>query len=391
MQDTAAQLLRDLVAFPTVSRDGNRDLLLYVEAYLRRHGVASEILWAPEGDRGNLWATIGPAGERGVILSGHTDVVPVDGQNWTSDPFQVREPGDGRLYGRGVADMKGFVALSLALVPELLRRDLKAPVHFAFSYDEEIGCVGVRSLVEKLGTLAVKPALCIVGEPTLMQPIVAHKGGRSYRVSITGRAVHSSLTPLAVNAIEVAAELIQYLKSIATDWRQQGPFDGEFDVPHSTLSVGLIRGGAAINISAEHCEFVFEFRHLASLDADALMRRVEDYVRGTLLPAMHKVAPESGIVFEPLYFYPGLDMAPEHPAVTFVKQLAGRNDHAKVAFGTEAGHFHRTAGIASVVIGPGAIAQAHKPDEWIEISQLDAGERFLARLLDRLVEAPLAF
>jgi len=391
MQEAAAQLLRDLVAFPTVSRDGNRDLLLYVEAYLRRHGVASEILWAPEGDRGNLLATIGPAERRGVILSGHTDVVPVDGQLWTSDPFQVREPGDGKLYGRGVADMKGFVALSLALVPEMLRRDLKAPVHFALSYDEEVGCLGVRSLVEKLSTLPVKPALCIVGEPTLMQPIVAHKGGRSYRVSITGRAVHSSLTPQAVNAIEVAAEVIQYLKGIAAEWRQQGPFDGEFDVPHSTLSVGLIRGGAAVNISAEHCEFVFEFRHLASLDAEALMRRVEGHVRSELLPAMHKVAPESDIVFEPLYLYPGLDMAPEHPAVTFVKQLAGRNDHAKVAFGTEAGHFHRTAGIASVVIGPGAIAQAHKPDEWIELSQLDAGERFLARLLDRIVEAPLSF
>ncbi len=391
MQDTAAKLLNDLVHFPTVTRDGNRELILYIERYLKDLGIASEILWAPEGDRGNLWATIGPADQRGVILSGHTDVVPVDGQTWTSDPFTVRAPGDGKLYGRGVADMKGFVALSLAMVPEMLRRDLKAPFHLAFSYDEEIGCLGVRSLVEKLATLAVKPALCVVGEPTLMQPIVAHKGGRSYRVTITGRAAHSSLTPIGVNAIEVAADLIQYLKGIAREWREQGPFDGEFDVAHSTLSVGLIKGGAAINIVPEHCEFVFEFRHLASLDAEGLMRRIEGYVRDTLEPAMHKVAPESGIRFEPLYVYPGLDMAPEHPAVTFVKSLVGRNDHAKVAFGTEAGHFHLTAGVASVVCGPGAIAQAHKPDEWIDLSQLDAGERFLARLLDRLVEGPLHF
>ncbi len=391
MQDSAARLLRDLIAFPTVTRDGNRELILYIQDYLKGLGVESEILWAPEGDRGNLWATIGPAGQRGVILSGHTDVVPVDGQLWTSDPFQVREPGDGKLYGRGVADMKGFVALCLAAVPAMLRADLKAPFHLAFSYDEEIGCLGVRSLVEKLATLPVKPALCIVGEPTLMQPIVAHKGGRSYRVTITGRAVHSSLTPSGVNAIEVAAELIQFLKGIAAEWRTEGPFDGEFDVAHSTLSVGLIRGGAAINIVPEHCEFVFEFRHLAEVDGEAVMRRVESFVRGTLEPAMKKVAPESGIAFEPIYVYPGLGMQPEHPAVTFVKSLVGRNDHAKVAFGTEAGHFHLTGGVASVVCGPGAIAQAHKPDEWIELSQLDAGERFIGRLLDRLVEGPLHF
>lgn len=391
MRPEALTLLRDLIAFPTVSRDGNRELLLYVERYLKNLGIASEILWAPEGDRGNLWATIGPAEGRGVVLSGHTDVVPVDGQDWSSDPFTLRDGDDGKLYGRGTADMKGFVALALALVPEMLKSELKAPFHLALSYDEEVGCLGVRSLVEKLSGMTVKPALCVVGEPTLMQPIVAHKGGRSYRVTIRGRAAHSSLTPLGVNAIEVAAELIQFLKAIAAEWRAEGPFDGAFDVPHSTLSVGLINGGTAINIVPEHCSVVFEFRHLAQVDAEAVMQRVETYVRETLEPPMKAIAPESGISFDPLFLFPGLDMAPEHPAVTFVKSLAGRNDHAKVAFGTEAGHFQQTAGIASVVCGPGAIAQAHKPDEWIALSQLEAGERFLDRLLARLVEAPLSF
>jgi len=234
LAETATQslpLIRDLIGFPTVSRNPNRELIDYVGAFLKKHGVAFDIIWNEDGRKGNLWATIGPADRRGVILSGHSDVVPVDGQVWTSDPFTVRQA-NGRLFGRGVADMKGFIAIVLGFVPEMVRRPLKAPLHLAISYDEEVGCMGVRSLVDRLAGMAVKPALCIVGEPTSMKVIIGHKGGRAYRVRITGKAAHSSLTPRAVNAIHYAAELIVFLRSIGEDWAADGPFDPDFDITH---------------------------------------------------------------------------------------------------------------------------------------------------------------
>ena len=375
-------ILESLIGFATVSRDPNRELLAYVEEWLGRHGVASQILWNEDRRKGNLWATIGPADRPGVILSGHTDVVPVDGQAWSSDPFAMRRAKD-RVYGRGAADMKGFLAVALALVPEMLRRPLKAPIHLALSYDEELGCLGVRSLVSKLADMPVKPALCIIGEPTRMQVVIGHKGGRSYRVRVTGSPAHSSLAPRAVNAIDYAAELILFLRGIAASWAEKGPFDAIFDVPHSTLSTGLIQGGTAINIVPGACEFVFEFRHLASLDVDALVRRIEGSAR-ELEARMRQVNPQTGIEFTAIYEYPGLDMEPEHPAVTLVKQLVERNDHAKVAFGTEAGLFKGRAGIPAIVCGPGSISQAHQPDEFVELAQLEACERMLRRLLDRL-------
>jgi acetylornithine deacetylase len=383
-------LIRNLVAFPTVSRDPNRELLLFVEEWLGQHGVRSEILWSADRRKGNLWATIGPSDRRGVILSGHSDVVPIDGQEWQSDPFALRIE-SGRLYGRGAADMKGFLGIVLALVPEMLDRPLKAPIHLALSYDEEVGCLGVRSLVERIAGLPVRPALCIVGEPTEMRVTVGHKGGRSYRVRVTGRAAHSSLAPRAVNAIEYAAELILFLRGIAAEWAEHGPFDPAFDLPHSTLSTGLIGGGTAINIVPQDCELVFEFRSLASVDTDAVMRRIEAFVREDLEPRMRTVAPETGVSLTEIYEYPGLDMAPEHPAVTFVKRLAERNDHGKVAFGTEAGLFRERGGVAAVVCGPGSIEQAHKPDEFIEVAQVEECERFVRRLLDRLEEDELFF
>ncbi|MFO1169625.1 MAG: acetylornithine deacetylase [Hyphomicrobiaceae bacterium] len=383
--DTARSvaLIRDLIGFPTVSRDPNRDLLIYVEEYLKSHGVASDILWAPGGEKGNLWATIGPRDQRGVILSGHSDVVPTEGQEWSSDPFKLREA-NGKLYGRGTCDMKGFLGIVLAAVPEMLKRKLKAPVHIAVSFDEELGCLGVRSLVERLAQMPLKPALCIVGEPTLMQVIIGHKGGRSYRVKITGRPAHSSLAPRAVSAIEAGAELVMFLKGIAREWAEKGPFDDEFDLTHSTLSVGMVDGGTAINIVPEHCNVTFEFRHLASVDAEAVSQKIMKFARETLLPPMRAIAPESNIVFEPLYEYPGLDIAAEHPAVTYVKQLVGRNDHAKVAYGTEAGLFQGKAGVASVVCGPGSIGEAHRADEFLALSEIEACQAMLSRLLDRL-------
>ena len=384
------EMLQSLIGFATVSRDPNRELLAYVEEWLSRHGIKSEILWNEDRRKGNLWATIGPADRPGVILSGHTDVVPVDGQAWSSDPFALRRA-EGRFYGRGTADMKGFIAVALSLVPAMLRRPLKAPIHLALSYDEELGCLGVRSLVSKIADMRVKPALCIIGEPTRMQVVIGHKGGRSYRVRVTGSPAHSSLAPRAVNAIDYAAELILFLRGIASSWAEKGPFDSIFDVPHSTLSTGLIQGGTAINIVPGACEFVFEFRHLASLDVETLMRRIEGFAQGELEPRMRRVSPQAGIEFTPIYEYPGLDMEPEHPAVTLVKQLVERNDHAKVAFGTEAGLFKGRAGIPAIVCGPGSIGQAHQPDEFVELAQLEACDRFLNRLLDRLEAGGLAF
>ncbi len=390
MADEASylEILDRLIGFATVSRDPNRDLLGYVGEWLRGHGIESEILWNADRSKGNLWATIGPKEGGGVILSGHTDVVPVDGQAWGGDPFVLRRDGD-RLYGRGTADMKGFLAVALALVPEMVRRKLRTPVHLALSYDEELGCLGVRSLIAKLAAMPAKPALCIIGEPTGMQVVIGHKGGRSFRVQVTGSAAHSSLAPRAVNAIDYAAELILFLRGIGRNWAEQGPFDEEYDVPHSTISTGLIEGGAAINIVPAHCEFVFEFRHLASLDVDRLTARIEAFARETLEPRMRKLSPEAGVAFTPLYEYPGLDMAPEHPAVTLVKQLLGRNDHAKVAFGTEGGLFKLRAGIPAIVCGPGFIAQAHQPNEFIELAQLKSCDLFLRRLIERLEAGPL--
>jgi acetylornithine deacetylase len=363
-------LIRDLIAFPTLSRDPNRDLLSHVEAHLGRHGVASDILWNADRSKGNLWATIGPADIPGVILSGHSDVVPVDGQAWTSDPFALREA-DGRVYGRGACDMKGFVGIVLAAVPDLVRRDLKAPIHIAISYDEEFGCTGVVSLIDRIAGLAVKPALCIVGEPTSMQVVIGHKGGGMYRIAVTGRSAHSSLAPQAVNAVEYAAEMIAFIKGLSQECHRHGPHDHGYDVGNSTLSVTTITGGTALNIIPNSCEVGFDIRSLPEVDANALVERIRHHGETELLPRMRAMAPEAGIVVEPIVEFVALGTAPEHPAVTFVKRLVGRNDHAKVAYGTEAGLFSNRAGVPSVVCGPGSIEQAHKPDEYLALSEID--------------------
>jgi acetylornithine deacetylase len=384
---TIIEVIRDLVAFDTTSREPNRALIEYVRDRLAVIGVASDLIWDQAGRKANLWATIGPDDRPGVVLSGHTDVVPVDGQAWSSDPFVLRE-GDGRLYGRGTADMKSFIATALALAPEMARRKLATPIHFAFSHDEEIGCVGVKSLIDRLRRRKVKPALCIVGEPTEMQVVVGHKGGRSYRVTVRGREAHSSLAPQAVNAVEYAAELIAHLAEMARRMAADGPHDHGFDIPCTTLQTGLVRGGTAINIVPKDCEFVFEFRHLPEVDPDAVFTAVETYAREVLEPRMRSVATDSAIKFEPVYAYPGLAIEPGHPAVTLVKSLVGRNDHGKVAFGTEGGLFQGEVGIPTVICGPGSIREAHKPDEFIALDQIGRCEMFLRRLIDRLEAGP---
>ncbi|MGE0007325.1 MAG: acetylornithine deacetylase [Parvibaculaceae bacterium] len=381
-------LVADLIRFPTVSSNSNGDLLAYVQAYLARHGVASDILWNEERTKGNLWATIGPAGVPGVILSGHSDVVPVEGQAWTSDPFRLREA-DGRLHGRGACDMKGFIGVVLAAVPALVKRSLKAPVHIAISYDEELGCTGVRSLVERIAAMEPKPALCIVGEPTGMQVIIGHKGGGMFRVVVSGRGAHSSLAPSAVNAIEHAASLIGYISGLSHAQARSGPHDHGYDVPHTTLSVTTISGGTALNIIPDRCEFGFDIRSLPEVDARALVDQIRRHAETTVLPRMKAVAQEAAIVVEDIVPFVGLATEPEHPAVTFVKRLAGRNDHAKVAYGTEAGLFSTVAGVVSVVCGPGSIAQAHKPDEYIALSEIERCRLFIDRLAGQLESAGL--
>lgn len=376
-------IIADLVAFPTVSRDPNRDLLDYVEAYLGKFGIGSDILWNADRTKGNLWATIGPPDVPGVILSGHSDVVPVDGQTWTSDPFALRQTEE-RLYGRGACDMKGFLGIVLASVPDLVRRDLKAPLHIAISYDEEFGCTGVVSLIERLAGLKTKPAICIVGEPTNMDVVIGHKGGGLCRAVVTGTSVHSSLAPAAVNAIEYASELIAFIKTLSERHRLGGPHDHDYDVSHSTLSVTTISGGTAVNIIPNRCEFGFDIRSLPEVDARYLLATIQNFADIELLPRMRAVSSDAAIVVEPVVEFVPLSIAPEHPAVAFVKRLAGRNHHAKVAYGTEAGLFSRRAGIASVVCGPGSIEQAHKPDEYLAVSEIDRCIGLVGKIADEL-------
>lgn len=376
-------LIRDLVAFPTVSHESNRDLLDYVSAFLARHGVESQIIWNEERTKGNLWATVGPADRPGVILSGHSDVVPVEGQDWSSDPFALREA-DGRLYGRGTCDMKGFVGIALALVPDLVARDLKRPVHFAISYDEELGCTGVWSMVDHAAALPVRPALCIVGEPTGMRMVIGHKGGSCHKVTVTGLAAHSSLAPRAVNAIQHAAAIIGEIGRIGEELASTGARDEDYDVAHSTMSVTTIRGGQAFNIIPETCAFDVDLRALPALDADAVIGRLARYADEAVLPRMRAVSPDASIRIDRVVNYPGFDVAFDHPGASFVNRLLRRNDYAKVAYGTEAGVFSTHGGIASVVCGPGSIEQAHKPDEYLDVSEVGKCADFLDRLVDAL-------
>jgi len=376
--EATTAILAELAAFDTTTRNSNLPLIDWVEAYLARHGVAAERVPDATGQKANLWATIGPADRPGYILSGHTDVVPVDGQDWPSDPFRLRAA-DGRLYGRGSCDMKGFLACCLAAVPALAAADLARPIHLAFSYDEEVGCLGVRGLIERLNALAVKPLGCFVGEPTGMAVVIAHKGKRSLKAVVTGRSCHSSLAPEGVNAVDYAALLAVEVRRIGQELAR-GPADDSYDVPFSTAHTGILEGGTALNIVPDRAELVFEFRVLPDQDADALVARVRGFARDVLEPEMRRVAPEAGIALEIFTSFPGLDTPVDDEVVRLGKHLAGRNDHAKVAYGTEAGLFQQAA-IPTVVVGPGHIAQAHRPDEFIALAELERCNAFIARLI----------
>ena len=379
------ELIEKLISFDTTSRESNLEIISFIQDYLNDLGIDSQLVHNEEGTKANLYATVGDANASGVMLSGHTDVVPIDGQEWDTNPFEVTRKGN-RLYGRGTSDMKSFVAITLAQLPKFQARGLKTPIHLAFSYDEEVGCIGVRRLIEIIKDMPVKPAMCIVGEPTSMQVITGHKGKRSYRVHVRGLEAHSSLAPHGVNAIEYASRLIAFLSDLAARIADKGPHDELYDVPHTTVHTGTIQGGTQLNIVPKDCVFEYEFRYVDQQDPQALEDKIRAFARDELAPQMHAISSDTGINIELVNDMPGLEMDVDAEVVTFVKALAERNDHAKVAFGTEAGLFHQRANIPTVVCGPGSIDQAHKPNEFIEMEQIDACEAFLDRLMDRVCE-----
>jgi acetylornithine deacetylase len=379
-------IIEKLIAIPTVSRDSNLGLIEWVRDELARQGVKSRLTYNDANSKANLFATIGPEDRPGVALSGHTDVVPVDGQDWTSDPF-VPTVRDGRLYARGAADMKSFIGTVLAQVPQFLAADLKTPVHLALSYDEEIGCVGVRRLIDDLAAAGIRPAGCIVGEPTSMNVVTAHKAQTQYRCRVHGHEAHSSLTPHAVNAIEYAARIVCRIRDIADRLRASGDRIDGFDVPFTTLQTGVIRGGTATNIVPRDCQFNFEFRCLPGADPQHLFDEVRAYAE-SLLPEMRAVAPQADITWELLASAPACDTS-ERAAIYSLAQALSRGETGrKVAYATEAGLFHQ-AGIPTIVCGPGSIEQAHKPNEYIELAQIAACERFVGKLIAELgADAP---
>ncbi len=377
----AKAILADLVRFDTTSRNSNLALIDWVEAYLARFGLKGQRLYDATGQKANLLVAIGPQDQPGYVLSGHTDVVPVDGQDWTSDPFTLTER-DGRLYGRGACDMKGFLAACLAQIPAMVAAPLACPIYLAFSYDEEVGCIGVRSMIAELAARNGPPRACFVGEPTSMNVVIGHKGKRSQRVIVKGLACHSSLAPKGVNAVHAASRIVAKIADLADELAARGPQDSLFDVAHSTAHVGAIKGGTALNIVSDHAEFIYEIRVVGGDDVDALVGQIEAYARDKLLPKMQQVSPDAAIIFEDLSEFPGLDIQPDHEAVTLAKKLAGRNGHSKVAYGTEAGLFMVRGGIPSVIIGPGDIEQAHKPDEYLAVSELAAACTFVGRLVE---------
>lgn len=377
---TSEDILAKLVSFDTTSRDSNIPLIAWVESYLDQFNVPHIRVDYEKGFKTNLFATIGPDVAGGIILSGHTDVVPVDGQAWSSDPFGLVER-NGLLFGRGTCDMKGFLAVALALVPEFLKRDLRVPIHLAFSCDEEVGCKGVRPLVDYLKNHPNKPSAAIIGEPTLMKVVNGHKSAVRFSTEVTGHESHSALTDRGVNAIMVAGEIIHEISSIRGDLIAIGDPTGAYDPPYSTIHIGVITGGTANNIVPKTCVFNWETRLLPGFDEDYVPRRVQAVAR-KLEPAMKAISKEAGIVVEQANAIPGLAAEKDSPAERLALHCSHTNSTHTVSYGTEAGLFQQ-AGIPAVVCGPGSIEQAHKPDEYVAVSELRKCEVFLRRLSER--------
>ncbi|MDA9769896.1 acetylornithine deacetylase [Emcibacteraceae bacterium] len=374
-------MLSELIFFDTTSSKSNMNLINYVEDYLLSFGIKSQIIKDPHEEKANLHAIIGPEDISGIMLSGHTDVVPVKGQNWSTDPFQMTEK-DGKLYGRGSCDMKGFIACVLAKVPEFVNANLKEPIHLAFSYDEETGCTGVHSLVDVVRDLTVKPRACIVGEPTSMKVVNSHKGIRHLLTKVYGHENHSS-TDRGVNAISYAAEIIGFIDNMQEEMRSRPALVEGFDPPYATVHAGRIQGGVAANITPNYCEIEWDYRPIPGTDEDEVFNRYEEFINEIILPKMRMKSEKFGdIKTDYLAKVPCLFPETGSEAEVLVKHLAEQNSTHVVSYGTEAGIFHQKGGVPAVVCGPGSILQAHKADEYVEISELEACDKFLDRLLD---------
>ena len=380
-EKNSIEILKKLVSFDTTSFKPNLNLIKFIENYLNDLNIKSELIYDETKNKANLFATIGPNLQGGIVLSGHTDVVPITKQKWTSDPFILTER-DNKLFGRGSSDMKGFIAIVLSRVSAMLEKKLKKPIHLAFSYDEEIGCVGVHSLLDLIKKKSINPEFCIVGEPTSMEMVIGHKGKHAYDVKVDGLSCHSGQAPYGVNAINYASKLINYIEEINKEKSIEGPFDNEYEIPYSTLHTGLIKGGTILNIVPNLCQFEFEIRHLAEDDPLEIIQRIKKYTEELLIKEMHNISSKTNIEINEKINYPGLNISESISPVKQVKELLGNSSHKKVIFGTEGGLFKRELNLPTIICGPGSIDQAHKPDEFISIQQIEKGGAFIDKLIN---------
>ena len=380
-EKNSIEILKKLVSFDTTSFKSNLDLIKFIENYLNDLNIKSELIYDETKNKANLFTTIGPNLQGGIVLSGHTDVVPITKQNWTSDPFILTER-DNKLFGRGSSDMKGFIAIVLSRVSAMVEKKLKKPIHLAFSYDEEIGCVGVHSLLDLIKKKSINPEFCIVGEPTSMEMVIGHKGKHAYDVKVDGLSCHSGQAPYGVNAINYASKLINYIEEINKEKSIKGPFDNEYEIPYSTLHTGLIKGGTILNIVPNLCQFEFEIRHLAEDDPLEIIQRIKQYTEELLIKEMHNISSKTNIEINEKINYPGLNISESISPVKQVKELLGNSSHKKVIFGTEGGLFKRELNLPTIICGPGSIDQAHKPDEFISIQQIEKGGTFIDKLIN---------
>ncbi len=378
----AIKILEKLVSFETISRRPTHGIVGYISQYLAEHGIEAVLSYDDDGERANVFATIGPEVDGGVVLNGHTDVVPVEGQDWATEPFVLTQIDD-RLYGRGSVDMKGFLACALACVPHFKSTDLKKPIHLAFTYDEEVGGHGMPVFLKALAGEAFRPEIVIVGEPTEMQLVTGHKGGYEMRTEIVGHAVHSCDPTVGVNAISAATKMIAKIEEIGARLAAKPYPDSPYHPPHCTLNVGIIEGGTAANATAGWCNFNWEFRPMPGENGRAYIAELEEYAARELLPAMKAVHAESDIRIIAEAEVPALDERNAAKAAAFVSELTGLNSQDVVSFGTDAGYFSDD-GLSTVVFGPGSISRAHKADEYIEISELEQGTNFLMKMAKRL-------
>lgn len=377
------EILDRLIAFDTVSHRSNLGLLDYVQDLLKGAGAELTLIKSENGTKANLYATLGPKDRAGVLLSGHTDVVPVEGQDWTVPPFKLTEK-DQRLYGRGTTDMKGFIASALSTALKASTKPLKTPLHLAFTYDEEIGCIGVRSLIDMLKNAPFRPLFCIVGEPTGMAVATGHKGKMALHADCIGKEAHSALAPTGLNAIHLAADFVTELRHIQAEIIKTGKKDADYDVPYTTVHVGKINGGLVVNIVPNLCTLDFEIRNIAQDNPGQILEQMHE-AADKITQKAREQASEANIKINTAFTYPGLNTPTNADVVGFVKSLTGANGTIKVAFGTEGGLFDQKLDIPTVICGPGSMAQGHKPDEYVSVEQLEKCDAALGILVERLV------